>query len=241
MKVLHDIVGYKNRKIYQNTDYFSFSLDSVLLANFVNIRMNDNNIVDLCTGNAVIPLILTLRTKKNIIGVELQEEIYTLAIESIKYNNLEDRITVINQNIKDFACGNNLNKYDLVICNPPYFKISNKNNLNDVKEKMIARHEVEINLKDLCSCAKKLLNNNGNFVIVHRTERLIEVIDEFKKNNIEPKRIRFVYEKTDKKSNMFLLEGSMNGKSGLIVERPLILYNLDGSMTEEYDSIISGD
>ena len=241
MKVLHDIVGYKNRKIYQNTDYFSFSLDSVLLANFVNIRMNDNNIVDLCTGNAVIPLILTLRTKKNIIGVELQEEIYTLAIESIKYNNLEDRITVINQNIKDFACENNLNKYDLVICNPPYFKISNKNNLNDVKEKMIARHEVEINLKDLCSCAKKLLNNNGNFVIVHRTERLIEVIDEFKKNNIEPKRIRFVYEKTDKKSNMFLLEGSMNGKSGLIVERPLILYNLDGSMTEEYDSIISGD
>lgn len=240
MEVLHDIVGYKNRKIYQNDDYFSFSLDSVLLANFVNIRMKDYNIVDLCTGNAVVPLILSLNTKKKIIGVELQKSVFKLAEKSIKYNNLDNQIEIINMNVKDFACGNNINNYDLIICNPPYFKVTNKSNLNISKEKMIARHEVELTLSDLCACAKKLLNNNGNFVIVHRADRFIEVVEEFRKNNIEPKRVRFVCEKTDKESNLFLMEGQLGGKVGLKIERPLILYNHDGSMTEEYSNIING-
>ena len=239
MEVLHDIVGYKNRKIYENIDYFSFSLDSVLLAHFVNIRMNDNNIVDLCTGNGVIPLILALRTNKKIIGVELQDSVYDLATKSITYNKLDDQIKIIKANVKDFASNDNINKYDLVICNPPYFKVSNSNNLNIKKEKMIARHEVELTLSELCSCAKKLLNNNGNFVIVHRAERFIEIIEEFKKNNIEPKRVRFVYEKRDKNSLMVLLEGQMNGKSGLTIESPLVLFNDDGSKTLEYEKIIT--
>lgn len=240
MEVLHDIVGYKNRKIYQNDEYFSFSLDSVLLANFVNIRKNDNNIVDLCTGNAVIPLILALRTKKKIIGVELQEKIYDLATRSVAYNKLEKQIEIINENVKDFASLENINKYDLVICNPPYFKVSNMDNINISKEKAIARHEIELTLSELCSCAKKILNNSGNFVIVHRAERFIEIIEEFKKNKIEPKRIRFIYEKIDKKSNMILIEGQLNGKTGLIIEKPLVLYNSDGSMTAEYSRIING-
>ncbi len=240
MEVLHDIVGYKNRKIYQNTDYFSFSLDSVLLANFINIRMKDNNIVDLCTGNAVIPLILALSTKKKIIGVELQEKIYDLAIKSIKYNKLEEQIEIINKNVKDFASGENINKYDLVICNPPYFKVTHSKNLNLNKEKTIARHEVEITLSELVTCAKKLLNNDGNFVIVHRAERFIEIIEEFRKNNIEPKRVRFVHENELKRSSMVLIEGQMNGKPGLTVEKPLFLYDLNGNDSKEYSSIISG-
>jgi len=240
MKVLHDIVGYKNRKIYQNDDYFSFSLDSVLLANFVNIRMKDYNIVDLCTGNGVIPLILSLNTKKKIIGVELQNKVFELAKKSINYNKLDGQIEIINMNVKDFACGNNINNYDLVVCNPPYFKVSSASNLNISKEKMIARHEVELTLSELCGCAKKILKNNGNFVIVHRADRFIEVIEEFSKNNIEPKRVRFVYEKTNKESNLFLLEGQLGGKIGLKIEKPLILYNQDGSMTDEYSNIING-
>ncbi len=240
MEVLHDIVGYKNRKIYQNDDYFSFSLDSVLLANFVNIRMKDNNIVDLCTGNAVIPLILALNTKKKIVGIELQDKIYDLATKSVSYNKLDNQIEIIKRNVKDFASGDNINKYDLVICNPPYFKVSEESNINITKEKAIARHEIELTLSELCSSARKLLNNNGNFVIVHRAERFIEIIEEFRKNRIEPKRVRFIYEKIDKKSNMVLIEGQMNGKVGLIIEKPLILYNSDGSMTEEYNNIITG-
>jgi len=238
MEVLNDILGYKNRKIFQDTDCFSFSLDSIMLANFATIRLKDKRIVDLGCGNGVIPLIMSLRCDKKIIGVELQNKIADMAKRSIEYNGLTDTIEIINCNMKDYVSDETFESFDLITCNPPYFKVNDKNYFNDNIEKVIARHEVEITLSELMVIVKKLLKNNGNFAIVHRTDRLMEILSEFRKNNIEPKRVRFVHEKRNKESTLVLIEGQKNGKVGLKVENPFILYNEDGSETEEYKKLL---
>lgn len=238
MEVLNDILGYKNRKIFQDTDCFSFSLDSIMLANFVTIRLKDKKIVDLGCGNGVIPLIMSLRCDKKIIGVELQSKLADMAKRSVDYNNLNNFIEIINCNMKDYVSDETFESFDLITCNPPYFKVNDKNYFNDNIEKVIARHEVEIILSELMVIVKKLLKNNGNFAIVHRTDRLMEILSEFRKNNIEPKRVRFVHEKSNKESTLVLIEGQKNGKIGLKVENPFILYNEDGSETEEYKRLL---
>ena len=238
MKVLNDILGYKNLSIYQDPEFFCFSLDSVILANYSNIRLRDENIIDLGCGNGVIPLILSKRTNKKIIGVEIQKKCFDLAVESVKYNKLDNQIELINSDIKDLDERYN-NYFDLILCNPPYFKINDKNFLNISKEKQIARHELMLNLDKLFSVSKKLLKNNGNIDIVHRPERLLEIFDSMRKYNIEPKRIKFVCENINKPSTLVLVEGQQNGKPGLKIDEPLIMYNIDGSYSDEYQSLIN--
>ena len=236
MERLDDVLGYKDLKIYQNSSYFSFSLDSIILANYANIRLRDKNIVDFCTGNGVIPLILTRRTKNNIVGVEIQEKLAELAKSSVEYNKLTDRITIYNEDAKEFS-KKHLNEFDLVLCNPPYFKLEDKSSFNESYEKKIARHEILFNLEDLCISCKKVLKDNGNLCIVHRTDRLMEILETLRKYNLEPKRVRFVYENISKESTLVLVEAQKCGSVGLIVESPIILYNLDGTLTDEYKSI----
>lgn len=236
MEMLNDILGYDNLKIYQDTDFFSFSLDSIVLANYSTVRLRDKKIVDFCTGNGVVPIIVSRRTKSNIIGVEIQDKLVDLAIKSISYNNLNDRISIICDDVKNFS-NDNLNSFDLVLCNPPYFKVHENSSLNLSYEKKIARHEVCINLTEICECAKKVLKDNGSFSIVYRSDRLIELIDEFRKHGIEPKKVKFVYEKVNKNANLVLLQGQKCGKVGLTIEKPLIMYNDDGSMTDEYSKL----
>ncbi len=237
MKVLNDILGYNNLKIYQDNTYFCFSLDSVILANYVNIRLRDNYICDLCTGNGVVPLILSKRTNKKIFGVEIQKSIYDLAMESVKINNLEDRITLINCDISDKLKFNYNEYFDLVTCNPPYFKLNENSLLNENIEKQIARHELKMDLDSLFSVSKRILKNGGNLVLVHRTSRLMEILEVMKKYNIEPKRLKFIYENINKESNLVLIEGQKLGHVGLKIDNPLIMYNLDSSMTDEYLSL----
>lgn len=236
MERLDDILGYSNLKIYQNSNYFSFSLDSIILANYCNIRIRDKKIVDFCTGNGVIPLILSKRTKARIYGIEIQKKLADLAKKSVEYNNLTDQIEIINEDVKEFA-KNNISQYDLVLCNPPYFKISDKSSLNESYEKKIARHEILLNINDVCDCAKKVLKDNGNLYIIHRSDRLMEILEVLRKNNFEPKRIKFIHETVNKESTLVLIESQKLGKVGLKVDKPLFLYNLDGSMTEEYSRL----
>lgn len=233
MERLDDVLGY-DLKIYQNSTYFSFSLDSIILANYANIRLRDKNIVDFCTGNGVIPLIVSKRTKNNIVGVEIQKKLALLATKSVEYNKLDDRITIYNEDVNEFS-SRHLNEFDLVLCNPPYFKVEDKSSFNESYEKMIARHEITFNLEDLCKCCKKVLKDNGNVYIVHRSDRLIDIIEIFRKHNIEPKRIRFVYENVSKESTLVLVEAQKCGNVGLKVDSPIILYNLDGTETKEYE------
>lgn len=237
MLVKNDILGYRNRKIFQDDECFSFSLDSVMLANFATIRLRDKNILDLGTGNGVIPLILSLRTNKHIDGVEIQEYLADMAQKSIELNKLTNQINIYNVDMKDYVTSDNIENYDLIVCNPPYFKINEKNFLNLSIHKQIARHELEITLSDIFCISKKLLANNGNLAIVHRTTRLLEIFDLYRKNGIEPKKVQFVYENANKESTLVLVEGQKGGKPGLKIEKPFILYSEDGTITSEYDTL----
>lgn len=236
MEVLNDLVGYNNLKIYQNTDWFSFSLDSVLLPNFVTINSNVKLIVDFCTGNAPIPLILSTKTLPSIkiIGVEIQEDICDLAKKTIFYNKLEDRVSIYNKDINDLSNEDIIfGTVDIILCNPPYFKFSDASNINGDIHKTIARHEIKINLEQIIKKAFLLLKNGGIIAFVHRTERLIEIIKLLESSNFSVKKIRFVYPKKGKESNLVLIEARKNGNNGLKVLDPLIVHDNLGNYTAE--------
>lgn len=233
METINYLLGYKNLKIYQDTEMFNFSLDSVLLPNFVTLNQKIQNILDIGCGNAVIPLILTQKTNAKITGVEIQPESFALAKKSVNYNNLENRIELINMDICEYTKQIESDTFDVITCNPPFFKLGEKSHLNESPYKIIARHEVKLNLDLLFSISKKLLKNNGVISIVHRPERLVEIIDTMKKNNIEPKRVQFVYPGKNKEANILLIEGSKNGKPGIKILPPLYTHNEDGSYTDD--------
>jgi len=233
MEVIHDLLNYNKLKIIQNSDWFNFSLDSVLLPNFVTLNKNIENVLDFCTGNAPIPLILSTKTSAKIYGVEIQKEVYDLARRSIELNGLEERINILNEDVKNLNNIFDTEYFDVITCNPPYFKVSssNRKNINDIKTN--ARHEYLLNLEEIFINAKKILKNNGVIAMVHRPERLVEIIEEMKKNNIEPKRLQFVYPSEDKEANIILIEGRKNGNPGLKILPPLFVHNENGEYREE--------
>ena len=230
---LNDLVGYKDLKIYQNKNWFSFSLDSVLLPNFVSLNKNIKVVMDLCCGNAPIPLILSTKTNAKIIGVELQEDVYKLAKDSVNYNLLDEQIEIVNMNIKNLKDKYTGDSIDVITCNPPYFKLNEDSYTNLDIHKVIARHEKEITLEEIIDISHYLLKNNGVLAMVHRTDRLIEIIGLFEKYGLEVKKLRFIYPKEDSESNMILIEGKKNGNTGLKVLPPLYVRNSDGSYREE--------
>ncbi len=229
---INDLVYYKNLKIVQNKDYFNFSLDSVLLPCFVELLPSTKKILDMCTGNAPVPLILSTKNNAKIYGIELQKNIYDLAKESVKINKINN-IELINDDVNNIYNYFKSDTFDIITCNPPYFKYKNTSILNNNNVKSLARHEITVKLSDIIKISKKLLKNNGSLCIVHRTERLIEIIDEMRNNNIEPKRIRFIYPKKNSESNLVLVDGRKNGKVGLKLLSPLIVHNDDNSYTDE--------
>ena len=239
MKVINDLLDYNGMKIVQDNDFFNFSLDSVLLPNFVTITKKTKKILDLGTGNAPIPMILSTRTNAEIYGIEIQKEIYQLAKESLAINGLEKRINLINDDMKNLKNYFPLNSFDLILSNPPYFKLNEKSNKNDIPQKTIARHEEKITLKEIIELAKKFLDNNGRFALIHRTDRLIEIIELLRKNNIEPKKIQLIYPKNNTESNMVLIEGRKNGNSGLKILPPIIVHNENGEYTQTIKKIFS--
>ena len=230
---INDLVYFKNIKIVQDKDYFNFSLDSVLLPNFVDITKKTKMILDMCTGNAPIPLILSTKTDAKIYAVELQREIYNLAKETIKINKLDNQIVLINNNIKNLKKIFNTETFDIITCNPPYFKKKEDSIINENIVKSIARHEIEMELEDVIMISKALLKNEGSLVLVHRTDRLIEIIELMRKHNIEPKRMRLIYPKINTESNLVLIDGRKNGKKGLKILPPLYIHNDDNSYTKE--------
>ena len=239
MEVINYLLGYENLKIYQNTEMFQFSLDSVMLANFVTINKNISNILDIGTGNAVIPLILSTKTNSKITGVEIQKESASLAHKSVKINNLEDQIEIVNNDIKEYYKNIETETFDVITCNPPFFKLGEQSHLNDSIQKQIARHEITLNLEEIIKISKKLLKNKGHLAMVHRPERLIEIITNMKNNNIEPKKICFVYPKQNKEANILLIEGVKNGKPGIKIMPPIFSHNEDGSYTKQVEQFFS--
>lgn len=240
-EIINNLVNYNNIKIFQNKEFFNFSLDSILLPNFVKINKSTSKILDICTGNAPIPLILSQKTNALIYGVEIQKEIYDLAVKTVKINNLENRIILINKDAKTIDKDFESDTFDLITCNPPYFKNTIDSIKNDNIVKSIARHELMITLNDIIKISKKLLKNNGSLSLVHRTDRLIDIITLMRDNNIEPKRIRFIYSKKGRESNLVLIDGRKNGKPGLKILEPLIVHEDNGDYKSEILAMFGSD
>lgn len=236
MEVMNDLLNYKKLKIIQNANMFSFSLDSVLLPNFVTINKNTKRILDIGCGNAPIPLILSTKTSASIVGIEIQPEVYDMAKRTVEINNLKKQITILNKDVNEWYQTIESDTFDVITCNPPYFKVEKDSHFNLSDYKTLARHEVTLNLSQLFKISKKLLKNGGIIAIVHRPERLIEIILEMKKNNIEPKKIRFVYPKIGSEANTLLIEGVKNGNSGIKILPPLYAHHNNGEYSEEIKS-----
>lgn len=238
-EVTNYLLAYENMQIIQRKDMFNFSLDTVLLAHFCTINKDINEIIDFGTNNAAIPLLLSLRTDKRIKGIEIQKEAVELAIKNVKLNDLENQIEIIHCDIKDYV--KDASQVKLVVCNPPFFRVDEKSNLNDNEYLMIARHEIKINLEEIIQSAARILDNKGRFAMVHRPDRMIEIINMMQKYDIEPKRIRFVYPKVGKESHIFLIEGMYKGNKGLKIEPPLYAHNDDGSYSNEVRKMFGED
>lgn len=233
-----DDLNLNGKKIIQNTDYFCFGIDSVLLANFVSSNSSKNVVVDLCSGTGVISVILTQKKKLHkIYAVELQDEMYNLLKRNIKLNNLEDCIYPFKANIKDYYLDK---KVDIVVCNPPYKEIGTGiKNENTVK--YIARHEKECTLEDVFKCSSKILKQKGKLYLVHKPQRLVDLISLARKYNLEAKNIRFVYPKFNSSASIVLVEYVFCGGNEINVLPPLIEYDEFGNYTEEIIDIYGSE
>ena len=224
----------KNLKIIQRSDYFNFSIDSLLISEFVNIQKNTKKILDLGTGNAAIPLFLSKKTSAKIYGIEIQEVSYNLALRNININSLNEQIYIIYDNMKNYSKYFNSGSFDIIISNPPFFKINeNTNFLNELKQLSIARHEVEINLEELIKIASELVKDRGYFYLVHRADRLSEILNNLLNYRFEAKKIKFCYTTKHKNAKIVLIEAIKNGKPGLTILPPLIINKENGEYTDE--------
>ena len=219
---INDLYDY-GYKIVQNKDYFKFSLDSILLADFVNIRFTDKKLLDLCTGNAPLPIILSKKISE-ITCIEIQKEIYEMGIESLKINNIKN-VKIINDNIKNWKNYFPGNNFDIVTCNPPYFKYEKNSIINDNKVKSIARHEIEINLEEVISIAYQNLKVKGKFYLVHRSDRLIEIINLLQKYHFGIKEIKCCYNDYESDCSIILIEAMKDGKNDVKISKPLLTKN----------------
>ena len=185
-------------KIIQNREVFSYSIDSVLLSRFPEIPSR-GLIVDICSGNGAVGLFASTRTKAPIIEVEIQERLADMAERSIHLNHLEDQVQMIHDDLKNLLNHVPRTGVDLILCNPPYFKVSETSKKNVSEYYLLARHEITTNLEEICDIARHALKSNGRLAMVHRPDRFLDIIDTMRQYNLAPKRIQFVYPKTGKR------------------------------------------
>lgn len=225
-KSLNDLYDYVPLKIYQDDNYFKFSLDSVLLAEFVKKPNTKKSIIELCAGNCAVSMILSTKCNSKITAVELQDDIFSLGKESIEYNNLDDRINFIKSDIKDvknYFPGNN---FDVVVCNPPYFSKNETSYINDDEVKAIARHEIAINLEQIICISSRLLDLNGELYIVHRSERIDELIKFCFMYDLGVKHIQFISTKKGMEPKLVLVRAVRGSKPGVKILPELCIQNI---------------
>ena len=218
--------------IIQDPGRFCFGMDAVLLSGFAKVKRGERAL-DLGTGTGIIPILLEAKTAgEHFTGLEIQPESADMAERSVAYNHLEDKIDIVTGDIKDASNIFGASSFDVITTNPPYM-IGNHGIRNDQDAKTIARHEVLCTLDDILRESAKILPQGGRFYMVHRPFRLPEIMTKMCAYGIEPKRMRLVYPHIDKEPNMVLIEGMKGGNPRMQVEPPLIVYNKDGSYTEE--------
>lgn len=234
------LISNDKMPIIQSPTVFSYSLDAVLLANFVYVPIKKGYILDLGTGNGVIPLLLSNRTNAMITGLEIQERLADMARRSVALNELTDKINIITGDLREVHEELPQSYFDVVTSNPPYFKTPNEREFNENEYFTIARHEVMCTLEDVVKAAKRYVKPGGKVAFVHRPDRLVDIMTLFREYQIEPKRLQFVYPKRNKDANTILIEGIRDGSAGLKILPPLYIYHEDDTYTKEAQKIIYG-
>ncbi len=224
--------GYQ---IIQSPEKFCFGMDAVLLSGFATAP-EGARVLDLGTGTGIIPILMAAKTDaKELIGLEIQEESADMAQRSVVLNDLQDKVRIVQGDIKEAGHIFDAASFDVVTSNPPYM-IGGHGLKNPEGPKAIARHEVLCDLEDVIRAAARLLKSGGKFYMVHRPFRLAEIMVLMHEYKVEPKRMQLVYPYADKEPNMVLIEGARGGRSRLTVEKPLIIYEAPGKYTPEiYD------
>ena len=234
-----DELHRKGYKIIQDPNRFCFGMDAVLLSAFANVRKNEK-VLDIGTGTGIIPILMEARYGgESYVGIEIQEDVADMASRSVKYNNLEDKISIDNADVKDALKLYGSGFFDVITTNPPYMTVD-KGIVNPNDTKALSRHELSVTLEDIVSISSKLLKNKGRFYMIHRPARLVEIMNVMRKYNLEIKRIRMVHPYIDKEANMVLIEAMHDGKPFLKVENPLIVYEKSGEYTKEVMDIYYG-
>ena len=224
---------FKGLKIIQNEKGFCFGMDSVLLSDFAKNMKNNSTVLDLGTGTGIIPILLCGKTNlKKVVGIEIQQDVANMAKRSSQLNNLQDRFEVVNTNIINLKNIYEKQSFDVIVTNPPYKK-ENTGITNENEAKLISRHEITANLEDFISISKDLLKDKGEFYMVHRPERLVDILSLMRKYKIEPKILKFVSPNKNKEPNLILIKGIKNANSFLKIEKNLYVYNEDGKYTNE--------
>ena len=217
--------------IIQDPEKFCFGMDAVLLSGFAKVKKGEH-VLDLGTGTGIIPVLLSARTEgESFTGLEIQEECAEMASRSVQYNHLENKVRIVQGDIKEAAAVFGAASFHVVTCNPPYM-IGQHGLTNPHMPKAIARHEILCTLEDVVSQAAKLLDDRGRFYMVHRPFRLAEIMNVLTKYKLEPKRMQLVYPYIDREPNMVLIEALKGGNSRITVERPLIVYEKPGVYTK---------
>ncbi|RPF51185.1 tRNA1(Val) (adenine(37)-N6)-methyltransferase [Aquisalibacillus elongatus] len=229
------------RRIIQSQSVFSFSIDAVLLAHFTYLPINRGKILDLCTGNGVIPLFLSKQSRVPMTGVELQERLYDMAVRNVKLNQLEDQITMLNEDLIGLAKKMGYHRFDLVTCNPPYFKTIDLDKRNNNEHLAIARHEIYCTLDDVLKSCSELVKSGGKVSIVHRPNRLAEIFEAARKYKLEPKRMQLVHPKEGREANIVLIEFIRDGSPEMKVLPPIYIHDEDGNYTEKVAKILYGE
>lgn len=222
----------KGLRIIQNKKWFCFGMDAVLLTNYCDIK-NNSKIADLGTGTGIIPILLSgKRDYSKAYAIEIQEEVAEMARRSVELNNLQDKIEILNIDLKETLDYLEPNSFDAVISNPPY-KLTNSGIVNPTDKKAISRHEIKCTLEDVISTAAALLKQYGRFYMVHRPDRLADIMYLLRKYKLEPKQIRFVHSRAAAKPNMILIRASKNGNPELKFDPPLYIYDDKGDYTDD--------
>ncbi|RLL41699.1 tRNA1(Val) (adenine(37)-N6)-methyltransferase [Oceanobacillus piezotolerans] len=234
------LLADESMRIIQSPTAFAFSLDAVMLAHFASIPKKRGRILDLCTGNGVVPLLLSRRTEASITGVEIQERIFHMAERNVTLNELSEQLSMIHGDLKEMKPILGHSNFDVVTCNPPYFQTPSSKEQNHNEYLTIARHEVYCTLEDVVKACKLHVKPGGKVAMVHRPGRLIDIVALFRAYKLEPKRLQLVYPKPGREANMLLIEGIRDGKADLKIMPPLYIYNEDGTYTKEAEEIIYG-
>jgi len=225
--------------IYQSKTGYRFSVDALLLYSFINLQ-RAKKIADLGAGSGIIGLLLAKKyPDSEVTLIELQKSLVKLAEKNTALNELQGRVNVINSDIKGLTPGSSQlthNCFDLVVSNPP-FRRTRTGLISNDDERAIARHEIKLSLQDLFNSGSLLLKHHGRFCLIHLPERLAEIIRVMKGHSLEPKRLRFVHSSVSTEAKMVLIEAVKGARSGMKIEKPLVLYNEDGSYTKELEEL----